>query len=191
VYFTLDELDRHPLLKDDPVWRRLHPRIQIGQVPIQAPEMGPCLTPDYSPESTGYTQIRAGKGLEAGRMVKKVATHKWLWEKLNGPVPEGYELDHVCHDYELCKPPRPNLCPHRPCILHVELKTVAENRLRSQSACGHNSRKMHCESKYSPRDANGKIIGHDWSIPGNVRTIVQGGRLKRSCVPCDRLRQSA
>src|ERR1700744_799742 len=36
-----------------------------------------------------------------GRKMRKA--HVVYWEKEHGPVPEGYELDHLCHDPKTCK----------------------------------------------------------------------------------------
>lgn len=65
---------------------------------------------------------------------KKVQTHKYIWEKLNGPVPSGLE---VCH-----------LCNHPPCVRpdHLEIGTRSHNQ-RYSVMHGNNkeSRKTHCK----------------------------------------------
>jgi hypothetical protein len=40
--------------------------------------------------------------------------HIWYWEQANGPVPEGMDLDHSCHDPHACD--GGNACPHRACV---------------------------------------------------------------------------
>lgn len=49
----------------------------------------------------------------------RVSTHKWAYERLIGPVPEGLELDHLCRNRMCCNP------------LHLEPVTHQVNMQRS------------------------------------------------------------
>jgi hypothetical protein len=51
------------------------------------------------------------------------AAHKWLWEYINGPVPPGLELDHLCHHEDL-ECPGGNACLHRRCVNPAHLEPV-------------------------------------------------------------------
>jgi len=53
-----------------------------------------------------------------GEGAKRKRVHRWYWEQLNGPVPEGLELDHLCGN-KLCVNPD-----------HLEPVTHAENMHR-------------------------------------------------------------
>jgi hypothetical protein len=80
--------------------------------------------------------------------------HRVSYEALVGGIAEGLELDH--------------LCVNPPCInpVHLEPVTHAENQRRiaaRQTAC--------------------RRSGHDWTIPGNVRTRPNGSRY---CAVCER-----
>ena len=48
--------------------------------------------------------------------------HRWSWELANGPVPEGLELDHTCHNKRCCNPK------------HLEAVTHAVNMQRAADA---------------------------------------------------------
>lgn len=40
--------------------------------------------------------------------------HRYIWEEVNGPVPEGYEIDHICRNRNCCNP------DHLRCIPRTE-----------------------------------------------------------------------
>lgn len=55
-----------------------------------------------------------------GKHVKEYA-HRLMWQECHGPVPEGYEVDHMCHNHRCIRES------------HLQLLTVAENRSINQS----------------------------------------------------------
>lgn len=48
----------------------------------------------------GYGYI----GKEGGRHAGMAHTHKVMWESVNGSVPDGLELDHLCRNRACCEP---------------------------------------------------------------------------------------
>lgn len=60
--------------------------------------------------------------------------HRLLWTWLHGAVPDGLEVDHVCHDPAVC--PGGPTCPHRRCVNpeHLALVTGKENSARTRNA---------------------------------------------------------
>lgn len=176
-YPTLDYLRT---VLTDPAGLRFLAKLVPGTVPDHNPTLGPCVmwSPTAAKNKYGYGFFRDGDRIHNA--------HRWLYLRLHGPIPDGHELDHVCHDSDHC--PGGWTCPHRRCVAHLEVKTIAENRLRSNSVFAINARKTHCDGKYSPRAADGTVIGHDWSIPGTVRI---GARGRRECIPCDAARKRA
>lgn len=63
---------------------------------------------------------------------KHVLAHRMMWESINGPIPSGMELDHLCRN-TLCV--RPD---------HLEAVTHRENILRGAGPIPRNARKTHC-----------------------------------------------
>jgi hypothetical protein len=63
---------------------------------------------------------------------RAISAHKWLYEEVFGPVPDGLVLDHRCHtDSTDCV--GGDDCRHRPCAnpFHLEPVTQGENMHRS------------------------------------------------------------
>lgn len=91
--------------------------------------------------------------------------------KLNvGPIPEGLEIDHTCHNADLdC--PGGNGCPHRACVnpAHLEAVLPKVNWARGESPCAKNARKTHCPQ------------GHPYNAE-NTRITTNGFRICIACV---------
>ncbi len=93
------------------------------------------------PSSFGY-------GLFGSESGKTVLAHRWLYEKLHGPIeplPNGKArpLDHVA-------------CDNPPCVRpdHLEPKTRRENTLRGVGPSAVNAVKTHCPKGHPYDDAN-------------------------------------
>ncbi|NUP03550.1 MAG: HNH endonuclease [Nonomuraea sp.] len=86
-----------------------------------------------------------------------VLAYRWLWEVLNGPVPDGLELDHLCRVPACVRPD------------HLEAVTPKVNGLRSNNFSAVNARKTHC------------IHGHEFTFE-NTYTRPSGGRDCRECL---------
>lgn len=67
-----------------------------------------------------------------GRLDKTVA-HRVVYELMKGPVPEGLELDHLCHGRDATCPGGTE-CRHRRCVRpdHLEPVSPAVNTRRSR-----------------------------------------------------------
>ena len=95
--------------------------------------------------------------LEGRRMV----AHRWPFESINGPVPKGLELDHLCRVRACVRPSHLEAVSHRTNIIRG-----ASNELA----------KTHCPQ------------GHPYSGANLVTRRGQNGRLKRTCRSCGRRR---
>ena len=101
--------------------------------------------------ATGYGQVWF-----EGRVQQ---AHRIVYEALIGPIPEGFELDHLCR----------NRCCVNPA--HLEPVTSRENTMRGVGPTAINAAKTHCKR------------GHPLS-PGNVYT--RPGTNGRECLTCKR-----
>jgi hypothetical protein len=95
---------------------------------------------------------------------KNVKAHRWLYELLVGPIPEGFEPDHLCRNTACVRPS------------HLEPVTHVENVLRGEGACARNARKTHCKHGHEFTDENtGRQTG--------------GGRYCRTCMRINNARR--
>lgn len=140
----------------------------------------PCHYPPQKPNRYGYVAVRVGPRSEG----RKEYGHRIAWERVNGPIPPGHEIDHLCHDPAICH--AGNACPHRACDepLHLVavphgdnvnrggnrgVQVMAEQR-RARTVCpsGHS---------YDGRNAKG---ARTCSICGRARTRRYRARLREA-----------
>lgn len=131
--------------------------------------MSECIQWHKSLGTTGYGQI----GVE-GKMWR---AHRWLWTQSNGPIPEGFVLDHVCHN-EAAKNGECAgglTCSHRACVNleHLQLVSQSENIMNGLHGI---DVKATCPKGHSYRDA---------------RNILVRKNGKRECAECGRVRANA
>ena len=96
---------------------------------------------------------------------KHVKAHRFIYERLIGPIPEGKTIDHLCRNTRCVNP------------AHLEPVTMSENVLRGFSDPAINGRKTHCKH------------GHAFT-PENTFISVWGKKKQRRCRTCDKARES-
>jgi hypothetical protein len=111
--------------------------------------LGPCWLWTASQDRYGYGQMKIN-----GRRARP---HRFAYELLVGPIPEGLDLDHLCR-VRLCVNP-----------YHLEPVTNLENILRGDGIQVRNAAKTHC------------LSGHAFT-PENTYV----GRGHRKCQTCQR-----
>lgn len=107
-------------------------------------------------EWTGYVH-RSGYGAftpHEGETPQQA--HRFAYELLIGPIPEGLVIDHLCRNKSCVNPD------------HLEPVTIQENTLRGYSESAMNARKTHCKN------------GHEFT-PENMWISGVGARLCRAC----------
>lgn len=111
--------------------------------------------------SGGYGTIRRTGG-------GNTPVHRVSYELFVGPIPAGLDIDHTCHDPEVCT--KGDSCPHRQCVnpAHLDPVTHRENVLRGDTIMSKNAVKMHCPQ------------GHPYEGE-NLYITPAGGRDCRTC----------
>jgi hypothetical protein len=122
-----------------------------GPVPPD-PSLGPCWLWSGSVTEKGYGLFRVDGDTLA-------LAHRWVWEHCNGEIPDEYQVDHLCHEWDVCALAGFD-CIHRLCVNpgHLQAVPAAVNNARSGSPSAINARKTHCdhgheftpENTYSP-----------------------------------------
>jgi hypothetical protein len=100
----------------------------------------------------GVSKWGYGKFKVEGRTL---AAHRWGYEALVGPVPEGLQIDHRCRVRSCVNPS------------HLDAVTCRENLLRGDTFQARNAAKTHCPK------------GHPYS--GDNLMLSAGGRYCRTC----------
>jgi hypothetical protein len=140
--------------KPKPVIDRLLAKLQLE---------GSCWIFTGADDGYGYGHFWVSEGVYA-------KAHRWLYEFLVGPVPEGLVLDHLCRRTKCCNPD------------HLEPVTQKENVRRSYSRSMMSVRTGRC------------LNGHEMT-PENTYTRTrksgpQVGQVSRSCKTCTRVQQT-
>jgi hypothetical protein len=129
--------------------------------------MTECIIWQQSLKDTGY-----GQTFFQGKVTR---AHRAAWIKVNGDIPKGFLVDHICHNEAVergeCK--GGFTCKHRACVNtdHLRLTSHSENVMGGV----HNiDNRSHCNQ------------GHPFE--GNIMVRKDG---KRECAECNRVRSRA
>jgi len=109
---------------------------------------------------------KAGYG-RFGNGERVVGAHCFSYEYFKGPIPEGYEIDHLCHNPKCVNPD------------HLEAVTREEN-LKRQYFYGRGDQQR--EKTYCPK-------GHPYDEENTYYYRNAQGNIARQCKTCMRLRE--
>ena len=127
-----------------------------GPVPPGRPELGGCWRWTAGTRA-GYGAFNVPAS-DAGPR-RRVEAHRWAFEQHAGPVPEGHELEHLCHAADaaaaLCG--GGPTCPHRACVNPAHLAAVPAGGVPRGIAARH-AAQTHCPRghRYDAVDAAGR-----------------------------------
>jgi hypothetical protein len=127
--------------------------------------MSPCIFLPNKPEKNGY--VRRGRA----RPGKERSAHRAAYVEAYGPIPEGYTIDHECHNADL-ECPGGDACRHRACVNpeHLEAKPSGDNARASKNTWASiNSAKTHCPQ------------GHEYTAMNAYIAPSKGDRQCRMC----------
>lgn len=112
-------------LRGHAAWKDHGPRWIEGPIPVDRPGLGPCWIWQRSLSEAGYAM--GGFAKDGGRPSQLAG--RALWEQHIGPIPDGYELDHLCYT-PACVRWTVGASPGGP---HLEPVTPEENRRRRRT----------------------------------------------------------
>lgn len=92
-----------------------------------------------------------------------VPAHRWAYEAIVGPIPEGLYIDHLCRVRNCVNPE------------HLEPVTPRENVMRGETVAAANAAKTHCDHGHAFDELNTFYTKEGW----------------RRCRRCDLTRQTA
>lgn len=108
---------------------------------------GECWLWTAARTNSGYGRIQLGG--------KARLAHRVVWAMTNGPIPDGLDIDHLCHNADQeCR--RGRGCLHRRCVRpsHIEPTTTRENLVRGHTFIALNVGKTHCPKGHPLSGAN-------------------------------------
>jgi HNH endonuclease len=127
-----------------------------GPLPTWAPFLGPCWVWTGRHGPFGH-----GRFLVGGKGSKQATSHRYAYEMIVGPIPDGLVLDHLCRNPSCVRPD------------HLEPVTQRENLLRGLTFQAANAAKTHCKR------------GHPFDEANTIwRKIPGSGGVGRSCREC-------
>lgn len=140
---TVTKLDRDRT-PEERFWEKVD---KNGPAPEGFPELGPCwlwtaaLREGYAAFSVKHRHIDG---------------HLFAYRSFVGEVPEGLQLDHICHSVSTATCSGGEQCVHRRCVnpVHLEPVTGLTNVMRGLSPHAINAAKTHCPQDHEYTEEN-------------------------------------
>jgi len=125
-----------------------------GPIPDYSPNLGPCWIWMAAHDGNGYGQFSLWP-------LPNIRAHRFSYQVIVGPVPDGLQLDHMCRVHRCVNPS------------HLHPVTKRDNVLLGQGVSAQNARKTHC------------VNGHPFDS-SNTAYIKEGNWTRRRCITCRR-----
>lgn len=105
---------------------------------VKVDTTGDCWTWQSSKSAKGYGEFF----LNHNKVRRKIYAHRFAYELLAGPIPDGLHLDHLCRNPSCVRPS------------HLEPVTLQENTARGQNFTALNAAKTHCPQGHPYDEVN-------------------------------------
>ncbi len=128
----MDTYSQRFLSFEDRFWQKVN---KDGPIPTTDPSLGPCWIWISAERGKGYGGFYIGEGRTA-------LAHRIAYQLVKGPIPEGFNLDHLCRT-RFCVNPG-----------HLEPVTLRKNILRGAGFAATNAKKTHCPNGHPYDDNN-------------------------------------
>jgi HNH endonuclease len=122
-----------------------------GPIPDADPRLGNCWMWTAALKAEGYGHFRTPPGYSYA--------HRYAYELLVGPIPDGLQLDHLCRNRACVRPE------------HLDPVTQMENLRRGETFV-HWSKQTHCRN------------GHPYSGDNLLHRTIPNGHVVRKCAKC-------
>ncbi len=157
--------------KRDPEARFFEKVDKNGGIPARSPELGPCWTWTGATAGGQAEESAYGTFWDDGTHHR---AHRWSYEHFVRSIPEGLEIDHLCHPGDGSCPAA--TCSHHRCVnpAHLEPVTHRENGIRGNTFVAAHAAATHCPK------------GHPYDEENTRRQVLPNGNIGRGCKKCNR-----
>lgn len=148
----------------------LRVRRKIGEDPIITFDEVPCPKPGLKGNCHLFNRGKRARGY-GGIFFngKNILVHRYVWERTNGPIPDGLELDHQCMQQACCNLDHLRLVTHR--VNSTENVEGSNWQIQSQ--------KTHCSRGHEFTPENTAIRTGKQHSSGNHRRCKQCSRINK------------
>lgn len=132
----------------------------------------PCYRPN-KPDKDGYANKRIWD--KQAKRYYTMKLHRWAYIQFFGAIPQGFEIDHVCHNEAVALGECAGgfTCQHRACINPEHLRAVSKSENQRAGLAGFGNRKT-CRAR-----------GHELTAD-NIFTYFRNGSERHECLACRR-----